>query len=498
MAWLLACAPDAPDTDVVARACLEFELPSYTFEPVVPGTWVSHGLALVNTCDLPVQVRSATVGAPFGVDEFAAFEVPPTGRTELRVRFEPDVAGAWEDVLTVDTDLGPRRLAVAGVANGVALELSADEVDFGYTEPGCPIEQRVVVKNTGTEPVTVDAIEADNPEFVPLPVLPVTLAPGGETMLVVVYEPFDDGEDVATITLRAGRAVVGQLPVRGAGQGAQFRDDHFLLQSGGATELIVLVGDTGDSPELVAARAALPAALVAAAGRVAAVPSRTRVQFLQAGSGVALGPAVELDDPLAEARLRARLADLTPFEGPEAGLDGLDGFFAQARAGRWEDAWVGARGPVSVLAVSDASDASAISAELYLQRWQAGVVRNGLRRAGAIVGDVPAPACDGVAPGLGYHELAVRTRGVIASICDPDPTEAIGRFVLHAAGLETDLALTRPAVAGSIRVQLDDTPVSGWRYDAERGYVRFSLDTAPTAAGDLRVDYTIATCTPQQ
>jgi len=145
--------------------------------------------------------------------------------------------------------------------------------------------------------------------------------------------------------------------------------------------------------------------------------------------------------------------------------------------------------------VSDAADASETPVDLYLQRWQEGALRNGLHRSAAFVGDVPTAGCDGVVPGIGYHELAVRTRGVVQSICDSDIADAVARAVFQASGLETDLPLTRPAVPRSVRVTLGEVAVEGWTYDAVRGVVRFELATAPVTPGELRIDYTVAATT---
>lgn len=491
LAVLCGCGgPLDPRPD--ASACLDFVDESYRFATVTAGTWVSEGVPFVNACEVPVEVRGADVAAPFGVDPFEPFAVPPGGRTELRVRFRPTTGGSWREVVSLDTSLGPRRTALLAEATGPAVALDTDRLDFGFTVPGCPVERWLGVRNDGTEALVIDAIERDSDEFVPYPVLPIGLEPGEETVLVVRYDPFDDGADSAELRLRAGRSVVASVQVVGTGEQAEFRSDTFPLTPFANAELLVVLGDTGTSDAAAAVRAALPEALAAAAGPLAAIPSQGRVSFLAAGSGALLGSPVDLGASDASAVLAERIGTLMPWSGTEAGLDRMDAVFGLARSEHWTDGWVGSRGPLSVIVVSDAADASESPVDLYLQRWQEGTLRNGLHRSAAIVGDVPTAACDGVVPGVGYHELAVRTRGVVHSICDGDLAEVVARAVLQAAGLETDLPLTRPAVPRSVRVTLEDVPVDGWTYDAERGVVRFATAAAPVEPGELRIDYTVA------
>ncbi len=202
----LAIAPDALDFGVVGV-----------------GVEARASISLQNLQDDALEVVVGTSGAGFGAaPDTLRLDGKGSGRVE--VRFSAPAAGAYAGELTlqvaalfIDQRLVVPLQAVAVVPTLVVLP--AEGLDFGAVPVGQVATAAVMVKNTGTVPVTAGPLkiaELQGPFSVAGDVGPWP-APGGETQIDVTFSPLRAGPVAAEFVVAAPGFGAWSIPLRGRG-----------------------------------------------------------------------------------------------------------------------------------------------------------------------------------------------------------------------------------------------------------------------------------------
>ena len=117
--------------------------------------------------DLNVTSINPTDGA-FKLKPLPAFPFPiPAGRSHtVRIEFEPPAPGHHRGTFTIATDIpgsSPTKVRVSGtsVAAGRARLSARAPLRFGFVEVGDTVRLPITIRNTGTKPMTVSAIDLD-------------------------------------------------------------------------------------------------------------------------------------------------------------------------------------------------------------------------------------------------------------------------------------------------------------------------------------------------
>jgi hypothetical protein len=96
-----------------------------------------------------------------------------------------------------------------------------------------------------------------------------------------------------------------------------------------------------------------------------------------------------------------------------------------------------------IVFVTDEEDRSSQDVRGFYREFMSakGVGNDGMVTTAAIMGDVPAPACDTANPGTRYKQLSDLTGGEVGSICDAEFATALERLANNAIGLKRRFAL---------------------------------------------------------
>ena len=119
------------------------------------------------SADLNVTSINPTDGA-FKLKPLPAFPFPiPAGRSHtVRIEFESPAPGYHRGTFTIATDIpgsSPTKVRVSGtsVAAGRARLSARAPLRFGFVEVGDTVRLPITIRNTGTKPMTVSAIDLD-------------------------------------------------------------------------------------------------------------------------------------------------------------------------------------------------------------------------------------------------------------------------------------------------------------------------------------------------
>ncbi len=104
--------------------------------------------------------------------------------------------------------------------------------------------------------------------------------------------------------------------------------------------------------------------------------------------------------------------------------------------------------------------------------------------------------CEIAWPGYRYVEAAKQTAGVIGDICEDDWSDLLFDLGNNASGIRQKFQLTKAVMDGTLKVfvdeeEMDESPVTGWTYDAATWYVTFHNQAIPERGAEIRAEYTV-------
>lgn len=193
-----------------------------TEEPIDIGETNSVSVTVTNTGteDLVVSgtAISGTDASQFavGTETCSAGAVAPQGTCEISVDFTPAVVGdktAQLDITSNDTDNSPSMVALAGfVFEGPRAEPSVTELEIIGEEDGAVLlgesaDGTLMVMSTGTEPLTVTAIEVSDDTLGQFAAtsdcLDTPIDVGSACTVTITFTPIAAGPQTATLTVSA-------------------------------------------------------------------------------------------------------------------------------------------------------------------------------------------------------------------------------------------------------------------------------------------------------
>lgn len=130
---------------------------------------------------------------------------------------------------------------------------------------------------------------------------------------------------------------------------------------------------------------------------------------------------------------------------------------------------------------------------VWVDRFRALKPRPEQIQIAAIIGPQDAPGLCGEESIAGerYAEAAALTGGLVASICEPDWSSFLGDLGVQAVGLARVFPLTCGAKDGSVEVEVDGEPATGWSYDPDGRAIVFEEGAVPPRDSALSVEYAI-------
>jgi hypothetical protein len=195
---------------------------SLDFGSVVTGTARQLGVTIRNTGTTSTTMTGlSTPAAPFSATSApgTGFVIPPQGSVTVTVRYAPTSAITSTDALTVTTDTGSVTVPLQGVGVAGAPHLTVSSaLPFGNVAPGTSRTLDMIVRNTGTAPLTIDkAAVPAAPFVVTAPVsegqvlqpgdsltVPITVAPWTGMPLRDAYSiTGNDGQGALSVPLTA-------------------------------------------------------------------------------------------------------------------------------------------------------------------------------------------------------------------------------------------------------------------------------------------------------
>ncbi len=152
-----------------------------------------------------------TQAGDFSLSAETSATLPPGGKLVVWVSYSPAAIGPSSAFLPLTvsltgcTNCTAPSISLAGVGVDGALVFSPSPVSFPSVPAGTTSTQKVLVSNVGTEPVTIGTNDlgtlGGNSVFTlsGVPQLPVTISPGGNVPLFVVYSPSSQAGDQDTL-----------------------------------------------------------------------------------------------------------------------------------------------------------------------------------------------------------------------------------------------------------------------------------------------------------
>src|SRR5579871_377382 len=186
----------------------------------------------------PAQLTVLSVTAPFSIPYEPALPitVPAGGTVDFTISFAPAQGGSFSATFTADgisealTGNATSAVAVAvGDGSGTTTPLAPGaSIDFGSLAQGSMSSQQVVMSNPGNAAIIVQNVAVVNLEGAAFQLknisLPISLPPGGSTVLVIEFSPGSTGP-------QQGALEVDQLdiPLTGIGLSPPFPQPVILV-----------------------------------------------------------------------------------------------------------------------------------------------------------------------------------------------------------------------------------------------------------------------------
>ncbi|WP_162991480.1 choice-of-anchor D domain-containing protein [Halostella salina] len=248
---------DTNETDT-GTPSISADQSSVDFGTTTVGNATAASVTVTNTGNATGTVTSVGTGGDAAfVTSAGSRTLDPGGSTSVRVRFDPSAPGTFDGQLVVNTDgPGGDTVGLTGTAEGVpAVAVEPTSIEFGNVRTGTEVRATVVVRNTGTGPLSVsETAEGDSGAFTLAEGTPDTLAASESARATVAFSADDAGEydgavafdtndtDRGTVSVSAtATAVESDLGVE---PGSLSFNDTVV---GNATTLSVTVSNTGNA-----------------------------------------------------------------------------------------------------------------------------------------------------------------------------------------------------------------------------------------------------------
>jgi hypothetical protein len=218
---LLAAMSLTGRPEASGRNDLAFLPSSIQFGEVTPGDSAVATIVVYNGGVDTITVNgsrfAAVDGAPFQVSP-GSFLVAPDDTVQLAVVYRPTVAGRQVNALILDAVADDQALSppplvgLSGLGAGPALEAEPPSLRFYSRNVGTPDTSTTVLRSTGSDTVRILSFDFSDPRFTG-DLDSLTLAPGEDRLLQVIYTPSDGPAVSASMVLDVGSEPTVAPPV---------------------------------------------------------------------------------------------------------------------------------------------------------------------------------------------------------------------------------------------------------------------------------------------
>lgn len=465
MLWLLACAAPEPTVDS-DPAAPDIRLSPSEIDFGESSESVSADLTIENLGEEMLNAFVHSVSLQVEASDPAVTEVAPGEEAVVALTWRPDGNEALDSVVVVESDApDARMLEVPMIGQGVAGVLSAEHVDFGSVELGCASTSAIIVTNTGTGALEVDAPTLTGSAAFSVAAESIELEPGAVGAVVVSFSPLHEGADEAWVRL-------GDAEIRLAGVGlATETVDIFDMPDG--TQPVDVLFAVGSGSSMDAVRADLHAS--------------TDVLVEELGGDWQIGVVLDDDGCMADSFTdepgNADNGGQT-FMLLEAGLK--DSSLAE---GGCNEGFLRDAGTLHLVGVSDQAESSVNPSSYYRTLFQGLKVEADDVAFHALGG--PPGGCEGAVEYGGIWDLAEDSGGVTVSICDDDVVgflRALGSSATTQPGRYLELSAV--PVPETVEVRVDGVLVEGWGVDDQM----LELAAVPGAGSIVHVEFVEDAC----
>jgi len=465
------------------------------FGSIAQGSEVTRSVRISNLGSADLRVDAVAIdgsSAFFVSDPDGTLEVDPGGSVIQEVTWTPldEIDEGTMQIRSNDPDTPEVDVALTGHGLFGELTLTPDPLSFEELSIGCAVTSSVELRNDGLGPITIDAVSVTGTGFLlgATPVWPVTLVPGGTSLVEVTFEPLveDDavsGTFAADSTDRRGRRTSA---VEGIAVAPAHVVEEFQQANGSQIDLMFFVDSScsmSDDAENLASNFDLFLDELLAGGvdySVMAVTNQDGCHNAEIITPDTVDPETVFGDAIQG----------TGGTYSESGLVVTTLALSQTGAGQCNDGFMRVGVPVVTVMVSDEPDQSVgtwLDNVIAMQSYAPDVVVNG------VIGQI-GNSC-GATNGSGYHEAIAATGGVDLDICDADWGTYVSQ-ILGTADLLSSFVLDSIPNPDTLKVTVDGDAAVGWSYDEATNAVEFDAAMLPAEGATIEVEYDEAVTCP--
>lgn len=453
---------------------------------------------VTNTGTAPLHIHDLVLTGQ--IESYAVLsDVPPLleadgGAAIVSVAFRPVHADRVVGALQVLSDDGVTpAIAVDLVGEGHVprLEIDPPELDFGLEHIGCAQDHTLTLSNVGNEDLEISEYDfAADPalSLLGMPALPLILSPGGSTTVDVVFEPTQETDSDALLTVFSndprGAVEAGQI-----GEGAYEGDvvDEFDMPVAPPVDILFAV-DQSCSMQDDATR--LTNNFSKFVGEIDKVTTGWRVGVATTDNGCFRDGYLDRGRTNYQSLFQSAVLTWRPGAYTEALLT-ITRNALSATKGGCNTGFLRPEALLHIIVVSDEPEQSRTHWKTLVSEMQALHPTDRSRvKISAVAGDYPG-GCGTAMAGEGYWQAVHHTGGEYLSICDTN----------WARHVET---LAKASVEGLGRFDLSETPDpdtlevfvdsvlwnSGWHLEGDI----LVFDATPPEGARIRVSYNNVAC----
>lgn len=231
---------------------------SFDFGDITVGKEISAEVELKNSGETEVSISAISIEGGGGVFRVDAIEgisgfsegrlnIPANASTNFKIYYRPAKASppADEGLMVISSNLKDTpQISIKLIGEGLKASIEiipVDLIDFGKVDLYSKVTKEIVVKNTGTDLLTVkSATYKANGTSTDIylnssPKTPLDLNPNKEATFSLIYVPTDIGEDKGILTFESNSKDIPQIdiPVKGEGVAPLIKIEPPLIDFGG-------------------------------------------------------------------------------------------------------------------------------------------------------------------------------------------------------------------------------------------------------------------------
>jgi hypothetical protein len=433
-------------------------------------------------------------GASFAlVDPPETFALLGGESRELIVSFSPETPEEHQarvEIESDDPDEPTLHVPLRGSGRVPELVIEPDPLDLGSVVVGCATEGTFTLRNVGTFPLTVSALDVDGPgaSLAEPFVLPLVVVPESPVPVPIRFAPPSEGGFDGRLVVTSDEAL-GVREARHAGSGRLLAryTDRFELPVDPPADLLMFVDQSWSMRD---DQIALAANFDTFIRQIDAGTPDWRLLVVNSDNGCSESGVLTRDtagyDALFATAVQSGGGSLT-----ESGLSVIATALEQTSEGECNEGFLRTEALLHVIFVTDEREQSPGAWEDYLARMRAAKGSPWLVRASAVAGDLPegcTTLTNSAAAAMGYADVVAATGGAFLSICSEWGAN-VG--VLADVTIRRDtFPLSAAPDPGTVRVSVNGVPLAtGWRWDPEPNTVVFDALLAPLEGDVVEVAY---------